>query len=62
MPNAVEKYQELARKRLALQEEDDRILAEMDKVWLELTPREMDLVDPEGKEFREKARREKEGR
>lgn len=62
MPNAVEKYQELARKRLALQEEDDRILAEMDKVWLELTSEEMDIVDPAGKEFREKARREKEGR
>lgn len=58
--SALEKYQELARRRLALQEEDDKLLGEMDKVWLALSPAEMDQVDPGGKEFREKARKAKE--
>jgi hypothetical protein len=52
--SGVEKYQEMTKRLVAIQKEEEQLLAEMDAVCLAFTPEERDIVDPEGKKARAK--------
>jgi len=51
--SGVEKYQEMTKRLLAIQKEEEELLDEMDAVCETLTPEEKDIVDPGGKQARE---------
>lgn len=46
------RYKALLEEMKTLSRKEDGLLGEMDKLWFEMTPEEMNEVDPEGGEMR----------